>query len=174
MLQEILSKTFVIGFAIVMLALPQVHPDPVEAADNNREVRLPPASQLRSGEIRRGPDGKLYLAPVPENTSATPPPATLPTVPRSLPTKQGARQMATPTQGVPVELSWDAPTTNTDGTLLKDLAGYKLYYGQASKKYDSVIDVGNSTSHTLFGLMAGNTYFFAVRAYDFSGKESAK
>ena len=26
-------------------------------------------------------------------------------------------------------LNWTAPTTNTDGTALTDLAGYKIYYG---------------------------------------------
>jgi ABC-type glycerol-3-phosphate transport system substrate-binding protein len=26
-------------------------------------------------------------------------------------------------------LTWDAPTTNVDGTPLTDLAGYKVYYG---------------------------------------------
>src|SRR4030042_1896878 len=40
-------------------------------------------------------------------------------------------------------LSWDAPTTNADGTPLTDLAGYKVYYGTASGTYGTPINVGN-------------------------------
>jgi len=29
-------------------------------------------------------------------------------------------------------LSWNAPSTNEDGTPLTDLAGYKIYYGTAT------------------------------------------
>ena len=39
--------------------------------------------------------------------------------------------------------SWDAPTTNADGTPLTDLAGYKVYYGPSSGNYSQAIDVGN-------------------------------
>lgn len=33
-------------------------------------------------------------------------------------------------------VSWDAPTTHADGTDLTDLAGYKVYYGTASRNYN--------------------------------------
>jgi ABC-type glycerol-3-phosphate transport system substrate-binding protein len=36
-------------------------------------------------------------------------------------------------------LTWDAPTTNVDGTPLTDLAGYKVYYGTALGNYKVVI-----------------------------------
>lgn len=39
-------------------------------------------------------------------------------------------------------LSWTAPTTNTDGTPLTDLAGYKLHIGNATRSYQQHIDVG--------------------------------
>ena len=52
-----------------------------------------------------------------------------------------------------------------------DLAGYKVYYGTASRSYGAPIDVGNTTSHTVTGL-SSTTYFFAVTAYDTSGNES--
>jgi len=32
-------------------------------------------------------------------------------------------------------VSWIPPTTNTDGTALTDLAGYKVYYGTVSWSY---------------------------------------
>ncbi len=70
-----------------------------------------------------------------------------------------------------VTLSWDPPTTNADGTPLTDLAGYKVYYGNASGNYTSNLDVGNVTTYTVTGLQPG-TYYFAVTAYDTSGNES--
>ena len=56
-----------------------------------------------------------------------------------------------------VVLAWDA---NTEPVL----AGYKLYYGTASRQYSTSIDVGNVISHTVTGLQAG-IYYFAVTAY---------
>jgi hypothetical protein len=80
--------------------------------------------------------------------------------------------MAFHVQAAQVTLSWKAPTTNEDGTTLTDLAGYNLYYGQKSRNYDVVIDVGSSTSSIISGLEPGQIYYFAVTAYDWSGNES--
>ena len=71
-----------------------------------------------------------------------------------------------------VQLAWDAPTTNTDGTPVKDLAGYKLYYGPASRKYTATVDVGKVTSFALSSLAEGQTYYFTVTAYNLSKNES--
>ncbi len=70
-----------------------------------------------------------------------------------------------------VTLSWDPPTTNTDGTPLTDLAGYRVYYGNSPGSYSYSIDVGNVTTFTLSNLTSG-TYYFAVTAYNSSGIES--
>lgn len=69
-------------------------------------------------------------------------------------------------------LSWNPPTTNVDGTVLTDLAGYKIRYGTASGNYSQTIDVGNVTTYTVPSLVDGSTYYFAVTAYDTSGNES--
>lgn len=68
-------------------------------------------------------------------------------------------------------LSWTAPTTNTDGTPLTNLAGFKVYYGTSPGSYGAPINVGNVTSYPVTGLGSG-TYYFAVTAYDASGSES--
>jgi len=68
-------------------------------------------------------------------------------------------------------VSWTAPTTNTDGSALTDLSGYKIYYGTASATYSHYIDVANVTSYTVSGLTSG-TYYFVVTAYDTEGYES--
>jgi hypothetical protein len=70
-------------------------------------------------------------------------------------------------------LSWDPPTTNTDGSPLTDLNGYIVYYGTESGNYSQSIDVGNVTTYTVINLTPGTTYYFAVTAYDTSGNESA-
>lgn len=69
-------------------------------------------------------------------------------------------------------LSWTAPTTNSDGTALTDLSGYKVYYGTTSGVYSSSVDAGNVMSYQLTGLTDGATYYFAVTAYDTSGNQS--
>lgn len=69
-------------------------------------------------------------------------------------------------------LSWNAPTTNADGTALTDLAGYKVYYGTSSGNYSLSVDIGNITGTVISSLESGN-WCFAVTAYDTSGNESA-
>ena len=69
-------------------------------------------------------------------------------------------------------LSWSPPTQNTDGTPLT-AAGFRVYYGTASRHYGAPIDVGDVTSYVLGGLQVGQTYYFAVTAYDSGGNESA-
>jgi hypothetical protein len=73
-----------------------------------------------------------------------------------------------------LNLSWVAPTTNSDGTALTDLAGYKVYYGTASGVYGTPTDAGNVITYTLTGLTKGQTYYVAVTAYDTSNNESVK
>jgi len=73
---------------------------------------------------------------------------------------------------VSATLSWSPVITNSDGSLMTDLAGYKVYYGLASGSYTTPIDVGNTTSSVITGLNSGTTYYFTVTAYDGSGNES--
>ena len=56
-----------------------------------------------------------------------------------------------------------------------DLAGYKVYVGTASGTYSfpgSAFLIGNVRSYTVSNLPKGQTYFFAVSAYDSAGNES--
>lgn len=73
-------------------------------------------------------------------------------------------------------LTWDAPTTNVDGSPLTDLGGYKVYASKTSGVYTDTDskDVGNVTSiniPTTFGQLKG-TYCFVATAYDVAGNES--
>ncbi|GKS58345.1 hypothetical protein YTPLAS18_18720 [Nitrospira sp.] len=74
-------------------------------------------------------------------------------------------------EGVPsgslATLSW-APNNEAD------LAGYKVYLTKESGVYGpSLAEVPASvTSYQVPGLQSGNTYYFAVTAYNTTGKES--
>ncbi len=70
-------------------------------------------------------------------------------------------------------LSWVKPTTNTDGSPLTNLGGYRVRYGTASASYNQNIDVGNVTTYKVANLAEGSTYYFTVTAYSATGKESA-
>jgi hypothetical protein len=70
-----------------------------------------------------------------------------------------------------VTLSWGAPTTDSDGSDLTDLAGYKVYYGTSYGTYSQSIDIGSYTGAVINDLSSG-TWCFAVTAYDTSGNES--
>ena len=79
---------------------------------------------------------------------------------------------ATPAQAQQVQLAWDAPV-QADGTPVSNLAGYKLYYGSQSGQYQTIIPVGLTSTYTVTNISAGQTYYFAVKAYDSTGTESA-
>jgi hypothetical protein len=68
-------------------------------------------------------------------------------------------------QNATVTLAWSAnPEPN--------IAGYRLYYGIASRIYTQHLDTGNSTTATVSSLLPGTTYFFATTAYNTLGVES--
>lgn len=71
-----------------------------------------------------------------------------------------------------VSLSWDPVTTNEDGTVCNDLAGYHVYIGTSPGIYTTSKDVGNTTSTTIAGLADCTPGYFAVKAYDSAGRES--
>ena len=80
--------------------------------------------------------------------------------------------MSAPLYAAQLRLAWDAPTTNADDTPLTDLAGYRLYYGEASGAYTQEIDVGDFTTYVVSGLSDGQLHYFVVTAYDTSGHRS--
>ena len=53
------------------------------------------------------------------------------------------------------------------------VAGYVLYYGEASRSYMARVNVGSQTSYTVPNLLEGHNYFFAVAARNSTGTESA-
>jgi plastocyanin len=80
--------------------------------------------------------------------------------------------VAAPTTGS-ATLTWVAPTVNSDGTPLSDLAGYVIRYGTSSTTYSSNVRVTDPSlqTYTVQNLASG-TYFFAVAAFDTSDNTS--
>lgn len=72
-----------------------------------------------------------------------------------------------------VTVSWEAPTDNTNGSLLTNLSGYKIYYGGAPRDYSSTIKVSTAglTTYVVENLAPGQ-YYFAVTALNALGEES--
>jgi len=72
-------------------------------------------------------------------------------------------------------LSWTPPTTNTDDTLLTNLAGFRISYGASATALTQTIQVANpgASSYTVPNLAPG-TWHFTVRAYTSNGTESAQ
>ncbi len=71
-------------------------------------------------------------------------------------------------------MTWTAPTANTNGSALTDLAGYTIYYGTSPTSLTQSVDVPNAgaTDHVVQGLNGG-TWYFAVKAYTSAGLQSS-
>lgn len=71
-------------------------------------------------------------------------------------------------------LRWSEPTSNTNGTPLTDLAGYRIYYGESASNLSETVQVNGATDTTyvLSNLTAG-TWYFAIQSVTTNGVASA-
>jgi hypothetical protein len=71
-------------------------------------------------------------------------------------------------------LDWTPPTENTDGSVLKDLAGYNVHYGRSPDQLTQVDKLVNPglTSYVVENLSTGKWYF-AISSYATNGTESS-
>lgn len=104
-------------------------------------------------------------APTPVVTPPPPPPAPPAPTPVVTPPPPPSPPPA-PSFGS-ASLTWN-PNTETD------LAGYKVHVGTSSGTYTFAgpFDTQGMTSYTIGNLPKGQTYYFAISAYDASGNES--
>ena len=89
---------------------------------------------------------------------------------------------ATPASAGVLDASWTAPTTNTDGSPLTDLASYRVYYGSSQPcpgaSFAEVVSptpnppANQTVSLRLTGLSKGASYNVAITAVDGSNNES--
>ena len=72
-----------------------------------------------------------------------------------------------------VTLSWTPPTTNGDGSVLTDLAAYKIYYGTENFSFDKELQIDNpGIASFVVENLCPNTYYFAATAINAQGLES--
>lgn len=72
-----------------------------------------------------------------------------------------------------IDVTWTAPTANTNGSALTDLAGYTIHYGTSPGALSQVVNVpsAGATDYVVQGL-TGGTWYFAVTAYTNTGLQS--
>jgi hypothetical protein len=72
-------------------------------------------------------------------------------------------------------LSWVAPTSNTDGSPLTNLAGFRIYYGHLPDAPSNILEIADpSVRSTVVGGLSSGTWYFSVSAYTSSGTESTR
>jgi hypothetical protein len=117
-------------------------------------------------------EGKSFIV---EIKSKSPAPST--SSPDNISTRQSGALTNTPGHGInEITISWTAPTTNSDGTPLKDLRDYTVYYGQTEKslgdKRRNRKQVSRNETSTVIYNLASGEWCFEVTAWDTSGNES--
>ena len=71
-------------------------------------------------------------------------------------------------------LTWVAPVTNNDGSVLADLAGFKLYWGPSPGAYtDSVNLSGTATLTYVVTSLTPATWYFSAKAFNSENVESS-
>ena len=71
-------------------------------------------------------------------------------------------------------LSWTAPTENTDGSTLANLAGYRIRYGTSASALTQTIAIDNPSVTTyVVENLSPATWYFAVTAVNSQGAESS-
>jgi hypothetical protein len=71
-------------------------------------------------------------------------------------------------------VTWLPPTTNTDGSVLTNLSGYRIYYGTSSSALNKTVTLNNpGLSAFVVQNLSPATYYFAIKTLTSSGGESA-
>jgi type IV pilus biogenesis protein CpaD/CtpE len=109
-----------------------------------------------------GDDDEEKTSSIPAGSSPPPAPAPDPAPP---PTSQA--RAAT--------VEWTAPTTQTNGATLADLAGYRIHYGLSANALTQTIEIKNPSvsTYVVEGLAPG-TYYFAITAFSSRNLESER
>lgn len=72
-------------------------------------------------------------------------------------------------------LSWSAPTQNSDGSTLTDLAGYQLQYGRSQGNLDQTVILNNPSINTyVVENLTSGTWYFSIVAVNSSGTPSSQ
>lgn len=87
-------------------------------------------------------------------------------------TKRFSITVLSPVNGV-AKCEWQIPTRNSNGTVLTDLAGYRIFYGTSPDALTKMVEIKNpAASIYVIDNLEKGTWYFAIRAYNSSGAES--
>ena len=86
----------------------------------------------------------------------------------------GSSSTLPPATSDSVTLSWSAPSENTNGSALTNLAGYEIYYGTNSSALTQHISINpvGIMNYVVSNLSSG-TWYFEVVAVNSAGEKSA-
>lgn len=73
-------------------------------------------------------------------------------------------------------LDWTPPTTNTDGSTLTNLAGFKIYFSKSQLFTSgvSIVTINNpGQAHQNLNKLPAGTWYFRITAFNSEGRESA-
>jgi hypothetical protein len=92
----------------------------------------------------------------------------------STPVSSSGSSSGATTSSTNVTLSWSAPTENTNGSALTNLAGYIIYYGTSASAMTQTIDINTvgMLTYVVDNLSAGSWYFQIV-AVNSAGEQSS-
>jgi hypothetical protein len=72
-------------------------------------------------------------------------------------------------------LTWTPPTTNTDGSPLSNLAGYRVYWGTSQSNLSNSVALSNpGLSSYVVDQLTPATWYFALTAVNSAGAESTR
>jgi Fibronectin type III domain len=85
----------------------------------------------------------------------------------------GTQAPSAPSSEGAATLSWEAPTTDTNGAPLSNLAGYRIYYGTDATNLTQTVQLMSVGVQTyVIDNLAPGTWYFAIKAVSATGAES--
>ena len=131
-------------------------------------------SSLLGTFLLAGCDGESLEAPFDQRTSAPGPDERVSEPGYDEPVSEPGSDKPVSTSGSAL-LSWHPPRQRTDGSPLRGLAGYRVYFGKSPNPARYILEITNpgQTSQFIDNLDQG-TWYFSISAYDRKGRESAK
>ena len=118
------------------------------------------------------PSFSITVQPASSSTAVQPASSSTAVQPASSSTAVQAASSST----APSTLAWSPPTTNTDGSALTDLAGFRIYAGSTPDQLLPLLSIPNPwlTGYLLADLnLSPGSYYFAMTAVNSQGIESA-
>ena len=153
------------GLAVAVLVLSGCGGGSGASSPSSSVATSPPATASAPPSTTSSTPAPQSTAPTTPTTPTTPPPTTPAPTPPPPTTPAPTNNSAT--------LTWTAPTTNTNGSALTNLAGYEIHYGTNPSSLTNTITIANpgATTYVVTNLTTG-TWYFAMSAYTNTGLAS--